>query len=317
MDRILEYRIRTDDPDATVGGILSKVLKQCMGLTPHEISHAKFTPGGLMVVRDGDQAGLYESVTVKDKVAPGDTVRVMFTDDTDEQEERVEAVEGSIDILYEDEDVVVLNKPTGIVSHPSHGHHKDSLANYLAGYYKRFGKSGRFRVVGRLDKDTSGGILFAKNAPAAARLFRQKEEGLFRKTYLAVCANPPKNDETRIWNVIDDPIGPIPGTLMKQQIMQPPKGKSALTRYICRGSFNNGCVTEVEIDTGRTHQIRVHLASVGHPLIGDKLYGEDTESGHFAHRALLHAWRMTFRQPFGSEIINITAPIPDDMKYYL
>ena len=83
MDRILEYRIKADDPDATVGGILSKVLKQCMGLTPHEISYAKFTPGGLMVVRDGNQAGLYESVTVKDKVTPGDTVRVMFTDDTD------------------------------------------------------------------------------------------------------------------------------------------------------------------------------------------------------------------------------------------
>ncbi|MBO6146515.1 MAG: RluA family pseudouridine synthase [Lachnospiraceae bacterium] len=270
-----------------------------------------------MVVRDGNQAGLYESVTVKDKVVPGDTVRVMFTDNTDEQEERVEAVEGSVDILYEDEDVVVLNKPTGIVSHPSHGHHKDSLANYLAGYYKRYGKSGRFRVVGRLDKDTSGAILFAKNAPAAARLFRQKEDGVFRKTYLAVCANPPKNNEKRIWNVIDDPIGPIPGTLMKQQIMQPPEGKSALTRYICRGSFDHGCVMEAEIDTGRTHQIRVHLASVGHPLIGDKLYGEELETGRFADRALLHAWKMTFRHPFGSEIINITAPIPDDMEKYL
>ena len=214
MDRILEYRIRTDDPDATVGGILSKVLKQCMGLTPHEISHAKFTPGGLMVGRDGNQPGLYESVTVKDKVAPGDTVRIMFTDNIDEQEERVEAVEGSVDILYEDEDVVVLNKPTGIVSHPSHGHHKDSLANYLAGYYKRSGQSGRFRVVGRLDKDTSGVILFAKNAPAAARLFRQKEEGLFKKTYLAVCANPPKNDVYRNFHkcnqlgciVVDNPV---------------------------------------------------------------------------------------------------------------
>ena len=104
---------------------------------------------------------------------------------------------------------------------------------------------------------------------------------------------------------------------MKQQIMKPPEGKGALTWYICRGSFDHGCVMEAEIDTGRTHQIRVHLASVGHPLIGDKLYGEDLDTGHFADRALLHAWKTTFRQPFGSETINITAPIPDDMKKYM
>lgn len=314
MDRILEYKVTDGDPDRTLGGILSKVLKQCMGLTPHEISHAKFTPAGLTVSRHIGQPGLYESVTVKDRVAPGDIVRVLFRDD-DPLEERVEAVEGSVDILYEDEDVVVLNKPAGTVSHPSHGHHRDSLANYLAGYYQRNGKNGTLRVVGRLDKDTSGAILFAKNAPAASRLFRQKEQGIFRKTYLAVCANPPK-EETGTWNVIDAPLGPVPGTLMKQQIIQPPVGKSALTRYICRGSFENGSVIEAEIDTGRTHQIRVHLASVGHPLIGDKLYGEDIGRKYAADRALLHAWNVTFRKPFGVETINITVPIPDDMTEY-
>ena len=311
MDRVLEYKVTDSDPDRTLGGILSKVLKQCMGLTPHEISHAKFTPKGLTVSRHIGQPGLYESVTVKDRVAPGDIVRVLFRDN-DADKERVEAVEGSVDILYEDEDVVVLNKPAGTVSHPSHGHHRDSLANYLAGYYKRSGKNGTLRVVGRLDKDTSGAILFAKNAPAASRLFRQKEQGIFRKTYLAVCANPPK-EEIGTWNVIDAPLGPIPGTLMKQQIMEHPEGKSALTRYICRGSFKNGSVIEAEIDTGRTHQIRVHLASVGHPLIGDKLYGEDIGSTYEADRALLHAWKVTFRQPFGDETVNITVPVPDDM----
>ncbi len=312
MDRILEYKVTDSDPDRTLGGILSKVLKQCMGLTPHEISHAKFTPTGLTVSRHIGQPGLYESVTVKDRVAPGDIVRVLFRDN-DADKERVEAVEGSVDILYEDEDVVVLNKPAGTVSHPSHGHHRDSLANYLAGYYQRNGKNGTLRVVGRLDKDTSGAILFAKNAPAASRLFRQKDQGVFKKTYLAVCANPPKEEETGTWNVIDAPLGPIPGTLMKQQIIQPPEGKSALTRYICRGSFENGSVIEAEIDTGRTHQSRVHLASVGHPLIGDKLYGEDIGSKYAADRALLHAWKVTFRKPFGEETVGITVPVPDDM----
>ena len=130
MDRILEYRVEDSDLEKTVNGILGKVLKQCMGLTPHEISHVKFTTDGITVLKKGDPDGNTVPVTVKD---------------------RVEA---------------------GVVSHPSHGHYRDSLANYLAGYYESKGIAGILRTVGRLDKDTSGIILYAKNAPAASRLFR-------------------------------------------------------------------------------------------------------------------------------------------------
>lgn len=318
MDRILEYRVKASDLDKTIGGIIVKVLKHCMGLTPHEISHAKFTPGGISVLRNENSTGEYESVTVKDRVCAGDTVKVLFSDDIEKDEERVLAVESDIQILYEDEDVIVLNKPAGTVSHPSHGHYRDSLANYLAAYYEASsGKSGKLRTVGRLDKDTSGTILFAKNAPAASRLFRQKEAGLFRKTYLAIADNPPEENEKNKWNIIDSPIGPVPGTLMKQQIIAPPDGKSALTRFICCEGHDGISVIQAEIDTGRTHQIRVHLASVGHPLIGDKMYGGTADEAAGADRALLHAWKMSFKQPFGTEIINLTATIPEDMKEYL
>jgi 23S rRNA pseudouridine1911/1915/1917 synthase len=317
MDRILEYRIKDSDLDATAGGILGKVLKQCMGLTAHEISHAKFTPGGISVLRKDSETGSCEPVTVKDRVAEGDVVRVQFSDVLEQNENKVIAVKGDITILYEDEDVIVLNKPAGMVSHPSHGHYRDSLANYLAGYYEEKGKTGRFRAVGRLDKDTSGAILFASNAPAASRLFRQKETGLFKKTYLAVVANPFESNDIGQWNTIDAPIGPIPGTLMKQQIISSPVGKNALTRYSCLGSFDSGSVIEAEIDTGRTHQIRVHMAYIGHPLIGDKLYGNVSGDTSGANRSLLHAWKMMFVRPFGDETIHITAPIPDDIKRYL
>jgi len=262
MDRILEYRVKASDLDKTVNGILVKVLKHCMRLTPHEISHAKFTPGGITVLRNDNLTGEFESVTVKGRVCAGDIVKVLFSDDPKIVEEKIVAVKGDVRILYEDEDVIVLNKPAGTVSHPSHGHYRDSLANYLAEYYEASGKSGKLRIVGRLDKDTSGTILFAKNAPAASRLFRQKETGLFRKTYLAIADNPLEENEKNKWNIIDSPIGPVPGTLMKQQIMAPPGGKSALTRYICCGGHDGISVIKAEIDTGRTHQIRVHLNAI-------------------------------------------------------
>ncbi len=317
MDRVLEYRVQENDIDITAGGLVGKLLKHCMGLTSNEISRAKFTQNGISIIREGGLTDCHASVTVRDRANAGDILRVRFSDTEEENELKVVPSRGEVSVLYEDEDVVALDKPAGIVSHPSHGHYSDSLMNYLAGHYAGLGLSVHLRAVGRLDKDTSGIILFARNAPAASRLYRQKETGIFQKTYLAVTANPPEKQESEGWNVIDLPMGPVPGALMKQQIELPPAGKRALTRYICHGRFDGGTVMKAEIDTGRTHQIRVHMASVGHPLIGDRLYGNESEIIKSAERALLHAWKATFRQPFSGEEISITAPLPDDMKEYI
>ncbi|MCR4589874.1 MAG: RluA family pseudouridine synthase [Lachnospiraceae bacterium] len=316
MDRILEYRVEDSDPEKTANGILGKVLKHCMGLTPHEISHAKFIPNGITVLKKGDPDGMPVPVTVKDRVEPGDVVRVRFSETGEDADSKVAASKGDIWILYEDEDVVVLDKPAGVVSHPSHGHYRDSLANYLAGYYESKSVTVKLRTVGRLDKDTSGVILYAKNAPAASRLFRQKESGQFKKTYLAVVENPEQNIEKDGWNLIDLPIGPVPGTLMKQQIISPPAGRNALTRYMFCAQRDDKALILAEIETGRTHQIRVHMASTGHPLTGDKLYGEESVNNDKACRTLLHAWKAEFRQPFSGEEIRITAPVPEDIRDY-
>ena len=382
MDRIIEYRVQPGDISLTSGGLLGKVLNICMGLTSHEISHAKFTPGGITVLRAADStdmqaagtintrmgdstetrtagstdmragntAPLPEPVTVNTRVQAGDLVRILFADSAEEGGEKVPPAKGALSILYEDEDVVVLNKPAGLVSHPTHGHHKDTLANYLAGYYESKGLTGKLRVVGRLDKDTSGVILFAKNAPAAARLFRQKETGICRKTYLAVAegtglaaaaehygneaagcgisaarnraaAEPAalhvsdecNGNEDTAWSRIRLPLGPVPGTLAKQQVCEPPAGKPALTRFLCLGEAKGCSLVKAEIDTGRTHQIRVHFSAIGHPLVGDPLYG--TPSGE-AKRALLHAHQVIFLQPFTGKRIRLTAPLPKDMAEY-
>ena len=343
MDRILEYRVEPHDIAATSGGLLGKILNNCMGLTSHEISHVKFTPGGITILREGSAGPLPTPVTVKSKVQPGDLIRVLFADPVEEAAEKVPPVKGELAILYEDEDVIVLNKPAGLVSHPSHGHHRDTLANFLAGYYEGKGMGGRLRVVGRLDKDTSGVILFAKSAMAAARLFKQKDKGECRKTYLAVTEgtglheagadNFNKNaicgesaalegtdrsvsredDRNAGWQEISLPLGPVPWSLAKQQVLAPPAGKPALTRYVCLGEKEGYSLIKAEIETGRTHQIRVHMAAIGHPLMGDPLYG--TPSEHAA-RALLHASQLIFLQPFSGKEIRVTAPLPEDMKLY-
>ena len=374
MDRIIEYRVQPGDISLTSGGLLGKILNLRMGLTSHEISHAKFTPGGITVLRaadstdmqaagisvsrmgdatdarEDDATPLPEPVTVNTRAQAGDLVRILFADSAEEGGEKVPPAKGALSILYEDEDVVVLNKPAGLVSHPAHGHHKDTLANYLAGYYESKGLTGKLRVVGRLDKDTSGVILFAKNAPAAARLFRQKETGIFRKAYLAVAegtelaaaaehygneaagcgisaagnraaADPAalhvsdecNGNEDTAWSRIRLPLGPVPGTLAKQQVCEPPAGKPALTRFLCLGEAKGCSLVKAEIDTGRTHQIRVHFSAIGHPLVGDPLYG--TPCGG-TKRALLHAHQVVFLQPFTGKRIRLTAPLPKDMAEY-
>ncbi len=319
MTKILEYRVEKEDISRTAGGILGKILKNCMGLTPHEISHLKFTPGGIAIRKDlneGGKDGGFAAAAVKDRADAGDIVRIQFFETSSESEKVVPAAGMDVRILYEDEDVVALDKPAGIVTHPSHGHYRDSITNYLAGYYEEKGMEGNFRAVGRLDKDTSGIIVFAKNTPAASRLFRQKEEGIFRKTYLAVAENPPGEFELNRWNIIDLPIGPIPGIQMKQQIAEPPAGKRALTRYFCSRLSGDRSLITAEIETGRTHQIRLHMASAGHPLVGDRMYGEMSSDSEAAGRTLLHAWKAVFRQPFEGKEIQITAAIPDDMRKY-
>ena len=173
MERRLKVRIEPHLAGMTV----EQVLRRKLGMTKREISQIKFRPGGLRI------AG--QQVRVTHVLTEGEILEILL-----EEAERgschLKASEGKLQILYEDEELVAVNKPAGLVVHPSHGHYEDSLANQLVGHYRRNGQEVTVRSIGRLDKDTSGVLLFGKYAQAAARLCRQREEHIYQRWYLAL-----------------------------------------------------------------------------------------------------------------------------------
>lgn len=275
--------------DETLAGkSLELILKEILGFTKKQISRAKFRENGICI--NGEQR------RISHIAVPGEVLQVCLEEER-EDTGKVEPVFEKPDILYEDEDLIVLNKPGGMPCHPGRGHYEDSLANRLAGYYKEKGENALIRAVGRLDRDTSGIMVFAKGQMAAARLFKQKEDGSFRKEYLAVVQGEFKESEGRIM----EPIGKIPGEKMRMQVDS--DGKSAETIYEVLKSWDGYSLVRCNIRTGRTHQIRVHMAWLGHPLLGDVLYG-DGKNLLFDGLAL-HAWKAEFTQPFSKEKIRI------------
>ena len=239
--------------------------------------------------------------------------------------------------------MIVLNKPAGTAVHPSPGHYTDTMANYVAGHLASRGTPSACRIIGRLDRETSGVIVFALNKAAAARLARQRDEGIFRRTYYAVAEGLFEEKS----GTVDAPIAKIPGVLLKRRVVFDGTGDSAVTHYrvIAEDSAAARSLLEVTIDTGRTHQIRVHMAYLGHPLAGDAIYGlqapppkaerpasemphwekrvlakevlageasAGANGGTDGPRALLHAGRLRLRQPFTGEELDFSAALPED-----
>ncbi len=258
------------------------------------------------------EANEYQRVRINHELTAGDLLKIRMPERKIDPN-RVPPVKGDIDILYEDQDYIALNKPSGMVTHPTHGHHQDTLANLLMGY---FHGNISCKVIGRLDKDTSGIVLFGKHRLAVSRLQKQQREGQYQKTYcaLALWEDPEKPRPEREFR-IERPMGPSPSGLMKQEIKENGDGKPAITVYRMLETFQNVAFLEIHTDTGRTHQIRLHLSSEGHPLLGDRLYGNDVAE-KLADRTMLHAWNIRFLQPFTNKQISITAPIPDDMRAF-
>mgnify|MGYP002797013304 FL=1 len=281
--RTLEYQaIEQDD-----GIRLELILKRRLGLSARQIRQLKFLSDGITV--NGNRERIVYSVR------SGDRIRVTFSEQNRNVQE-LPFLEKPLHILYEDEDLLVVDKKAGEVCHPAHGHYQDTLANQTAAYLAgRGAEKAPVRCIGRLDKDTSGTLLFAKNRLAAERLARQKEEGVFRKEYLALVNGPFSSSERS--GEICLPIAPLPGSLMKMQVAD--NGKRALTRYEVLCSDRHCSLVLCRIETGRTHQIRVHMAAIGHPLLGDPLYGNDTYVS--STRTALHAWRLYLKQPVTGE----------------
>lgn len=213
-----------------------------------------------------------------------------------------------LDVVYEDEDLLVVNKPTGMAVHPSPGHSGHTLVNaVLARCPELAGVGGEERpgIVHRLDKDTSGLIIVAKNERAQLSLSRQFKQRQVEKVYLALVHGRLKPEEA----VIEAPLARHPRYRQRMAVME--GGREARTRYRVLRYLNGYSLAEVTALTGRTHQIRVHFAALGHPVVGDAVYGKPSP---LLPRQFLHAFRLTFRHPRTGERLRLEAPLPADLR---
>ena len=246
------------------------------------------------LIEEGNIIKNRQPVSKNDRVKAGDSVRVAMreprTIEAQPQEIR-------LDIRYEDDDLLILNKPAGLAMHPTHNHQGDTLANAVAAYFQEQGRQCAMRCVGRLDRDTSGIVLCALNRYAAARL-----SGKVEKEYLAVVSGLYQGSGT-----IDRPI--IRPNPMHTSRAVGEGGLPAVTHWTTVMQGDAMTLLRIRLETGRTHQIRVHFASLGTPLVGDTMYG--TGDGRIARQAL-HCVSARFEHPVSGKRMTVEAPLPPD-----
>lgn len=255
-----------------------------------------------LVFRNGQQAMLFWNLT------PGDLLTICLPEESDHSSQQIVPIQVPLDILYEDEDLLVINKPAGMSIHPSLHHYEDSLANAVAGYYAKQGESIVFRCVNRLDKNTTGLTIIAKNLLAAAVLNTQGKNREIHRTYLAIVEGILTED-----GIVDAPIGRADDSVILRKV-DFSHGQQARTHYHPIRHANGHTLVECTLETGRTHQIRVHMNYIGHPLPGDYLYHPV-----FDHidRQPLHSCRLTFTHPITGEAMDFSCPMPKDMEELL
>ncbi len=251
----------------------------------------------LKTVEDGIMLNGKRARTI-DIIHTGDTVAINIPDDSTMSI----PIDYPLDVVYEDDDLLIINKPPMLPMHESHNHQGDTLANAVAGYLLKKNKPATFRAIGRLDKGTSGIVVCALNSHVAARL-----SGKIKKQYLALVTARYEEDGT-----IDKPIyRPDP---MKTYRTADDRGDYAVTHYHVEEKGKDYSLMRIDLETGRTHQIRVHFAFLGTPLYGDRMYG--TEDERICHQAL-HCENLTFIHPVTEKEITVKAEMPEDMKLLL
>lgn len=278
------------------GTEVNTLLRRTLGLSGTVLRRIKWLEDGITV--DGAR------VNVRYRVEEGQTLSVRLTDPLPAAQPV--PTEGPLDIVYEDADLAVVNKAPGVLVHPSHGHFDDTVGNFLMGHYRHTGDESGFHPVHRLDKGTSGLLVTAKHAHAQEKLKNQLHTGAFRRVYLAVCDGAPPE-----WaGTVDAPIGLADGSLMAREVR--PDGRPALTHYLLLRRHGPRSLVYLELKTGRTHQIRVHMAHIGCPLTGDFLYG--TEDKSLIARPALHSAYLELIHPITGERLVFSSPLPDDMQ---
>ena len=263
-------------------------LKRRIGLSTALIAQVKFDN----VMLNG------EIVYMRAMVKNGDVIEIALPD---EDSENIEPMDIPLEIVYEDDYVIAVNKPRNMPVHPSRGNHLPTVANAIRAYV---GHPFVFRAINRLDRDTSGIVLIAKDRLSGAKLYQAMKEREFGKTYLAIVEGVPYPSH----GMIDLPIAREAEGEMKRVVRE--DGKQAITEYeVIEVLYNNTSKVKVTLHTGRTHQIRVHMAHIGHALVDDFLYGTRGEDTYH-----LHCNSLSFPHPFTGETITLTADEPSDQN---
>ncbi len=288
------------------GRLLRSYLKLTLGLSTAVLAKLKNREDGILV--NG------ERVTVRYVLHTGDILTLGDRDTTETATERVIPVELPLEILYEDDYVLALSKPADMPTHPSHGHLCDTLANALAYRYRMANEPFVFRPLGRLDRNTSGVVVAAKTRAAAGYLSRALQQGLVRKRYMAIVEGemPIDGDEHRLSAPMyrPDEVG-IRRAVAPVDEVDALHAVEAITRYRVLATGNGVSLVLCEPLTGRTHQLRVHLAHLGYPILGDDLYG--TASVRIGRQAL-HALSLSVPLPFASDLRRLSPPRPTEQN---
>jgi 23S rRNA pseudouridine1911/1915/1917 synthase len=295
-------------PEGAAGSRADRFVADATGISRAQvqrlIAEGRLTAGGQRIrARDPVRAGWR-----LDLVVPAATTDAPLPEDI------------PLRVVYRDDDVIVIDKPAGLVTHPAPGHRSGTLLNALlameaspAGDIQGPAPDGsepeRAGIVHRLDRDTSGLLMVARSAAAQVALQAQLKARRVRKTYLGLVAGVVNAQLGRI----EKPIGRDPRTRLRMAVA--PDGRPAVTGYRVRERFLEWTLLELDLVTGRTHQIRVHLASIGHPVAGDPLYatGLARRGPHGLGRLFLHAWKLEFVSPGSGRLVRCEAPLPDDL----
>lgn len=284
----LTYIVTSEDEDKTLKDILYKRIKL----------------SGRLLRKAKNDNSIYVNdlvISLGSKLRKGDIVKVKMKD----EENQFEPEDIPIEVSYEDLDLLIINKQPGFVVHPTKGHSKHTIANGIANYQNITNQRFKIRFINRLDMDTSGLLMIAKNPFAQQAISQQMEKNIVEKFYLAIVKGVIKEDE----GTINVPIGLTNKDRVRRQVTE--DGQESITHYNVLERYDSATLIRLKLLTGRTHQIRVHMKHIGYPLIGDELYGFVNKE--FINRQALHAETLKFRQPRTGEEISVKAELPSDM----
>lgn len=290
MKRILTYEISSEYE----GTSLLSFLKTKQYSSPI-ITHLKRTENGILLNGEWGR--------VRDILHEGDILSITLIES--ESSENIVPTPLLLDIVYEDEDLMVVNKAVNTPIHPSQGNYSNTLANAVAYYYMQKNEPFTYRCINRLDRDTTGLLILAKHMYSASLLSNMVKNREIHREYLAIATGQVSEQ-----GIIEAPIGRAPGSTIERQIDEE-NGDYACTHYKTLLSKNGYSLVSLKLETGRTHQIRVHMKHIGHPLPGDFLYNPDYT---VINRQALHSYKLCFLHPITREQMEFTAELPEDMR---